>query len=183
MKKAICLVFISTAAICLSCNNNASGGRSEQLQNPNINSSIQPFSSDTVASVNNETISVMPNTTSSQPGQVTKGLNPAHGQPGHRCDIAVGAPLDSKPSANTSVTTQPTTTTTPISAPATPPLVIKPGINPAHGQPGHRCDIPVGSPLDSKPATTTTVTPTTVTPVLEKKDENDKANNDSVKNN
>ena len=26
-------------------------------------------------------------------------LNPAHGQPGHRCDIAVGAPLDSKPAA------------------------------------------------------------------------------------
>ena len=25
------------------------------------------------------------------------GLNPAHGQPGHRCDIAVGAPLNSKP--------------------------------------------------------------------------------------
>lgn len=26
-----------------------------------------------------------------------KGLNPAHGQPGHRCDIAVGAPLNSAP--------------------------------------------------------------------------------------
>src|SRR6218665_1308736 len=27
------------------------------------------------------------------------GLNPAHGQPGHRCDIAVGAPLSSAPAA------------------------------------------------------------------------------------
>jgi len=26
-------------------------------------------------------------------------LNPAHGQPGHRCDIAVGAPLNSAPAA------------------------------------------------------------------------------------
>ena len=26
-----------------------------------------------------------------------EGMNPPHGQPGHRCDIAVGAPLDSKP--------------------------------------------------------------------------------------
>jgi hypothetical protein len=24
-------------------------------------------------------------------------LNPEHGKPGHRCDIAVGAPLNSKP--------------------------------------------------------------------------------------
>jgi len=24
-------------------------------------------------------------------------LNPKHGEPGHRCDIAVGAPLNSKP--------------------------------------------------------------------------------------
>jgi hypothetical protein len=27
--------------------------------------------------------------------------------------------------------------------------------NPAHGQPSHRCDIPVGAPLNSPPATTT----------------------------
>jgi len=28
---------------------------------------------------------------------VAIGVNPAHGQPNHRCDIAVGAPLNSKP--------------------------------------------------------------------------------------
>ena len=27
------------------------------------------------------------------PGATTAALNPAHGQPGHRCDILVGAPL------------------------------------------------------------------------------------------
>ena len=27
-----------------------------------------------------------------------------------------------------------------------------PGMNPPHGQPGHRCEIPVGAPLNSKPA-------------------------------
>ena len=43
------------------------------------------------------------NTTTTQPIQQTApattqaGLNPPHGQPGHRCDIAVGAPLNSKP--------------------------------------------------------------------------------------
>lgn len=61
-------------------------------------------------------------------------LNPAHGQPGHRCDIAVGDPLSAAP-ATTSVNT----------AAATQKL------NPAHGDPGHRCDIAVGAPLSSVP--------------------------------
>lgn len=85
-----------------------------------------------------------------------KGINPAHGQPGHRCDIAVGAPLNSAPTQTQATTTQPTqtvqvnpnqqnvvTTTT-----VTPAKVAK-GMNPAHGQPGHRCDIAVGAPLNS----------------------------------
>lgn len=77
--------------------------------------------------------------------QTAPGMNPPHGQPGHRCDIAVGAPLSSKPAAPTSaVQTKPTT----IAAPVQP---VAPGMNPQHGQPGHRCDIAVGAPLNSKP--------------------------------
>lgn len=99
------------------------------------------------------------------------GMNPAHGQPGHRCDIAVGAPLNSAPTQGQTQTTtaQPaqtvqvnptqqkmvTTTTT-----AAAPVKVGKGMNPSHGQPGHRCDIPVGSPLNSpvaaKPTTTNT---------------------------
>jgi hypothetical protein len=75
----------------------------------------------------------------SAPLTTATGLNPEHGKPGHRCDIAVGAPLNSKP-ANT--TTKP-------AAPAV--TAVKPGMNPQHGQPGHRCDIAVGAPLNSKP--------------------------------
>lgn len=37
----------------------------------------------------------IPSTAAPQP--VAAGMNPAHGQPNHRCDIAVGAPLNSKP--------------------------------------------------------------------------------------
>jgi hypothetical protein len=33
-------------------------------------------------------------------------------------------------------------------------MATAPGMNPAHGQPGHRCDIPVGQPLNSQPAAT-----------------------------
>lgn len=97
----------------------------------------------------------------------SKGLNPAHGQPGHRCDIAVGAPLNSAPAQQGQATAQaPQTvqvnpgqpkviTTTAVAQ----PVKVGKGMNPSHGQPGHRCDIPVGAPLNStvaKPATTTT---------------------------
>ena len=108
------------------------------------------------------------------PSGSTAGINPAHGQPGHRCDIAVGAPLDSKPTTTTSTTTPTPNTTTPTVTTnnANPiPTVNTPaktgaGINPAHGQPGHRCDIAVGAPLDSKPTTTQGSTPVSSTPVL-----------------
>ena len=81
------------------------------------------------------------------------GPNPAHGQPGHRCDIAVGAPLNS-PATNTAkpqvqtISTAPTTTATPSSA-IVAPVSTDPSakLNPAHGQPGHDCSIAVGAPL------------------------------------
>lgn len=109
-----------------------------------------------------------PNTVLSENG----GINPAHGKPGHRCDVAVGAPLNSAATQGQATTAQPgqtvqvnpnqknmvtTTTTT-----ATPVKVAK-GMNPSHGQPGHRCDIPVGSPLNLPVAKTTTTT-TAATP-------------------
>lgn len=92
------------------------------------------------------------------------GLNPEHGKPGHRCDIAVGAPLDSKPTVAPAITTTPANTTptnTTTSIPQVTPILpattatktdaVIAGLNPEHGKPGHRCDIAVGAPLDSKP--------------------------------
>ena len=68
-------------------------------------------------------------------------LNPAHGLPGHRCDIAVGAPLNSAPNANTApapvqMNAVPATQNAPMmqSAPSAGGKVL---INPPHGQPGH----------------------------------------------
>ena len=72
---------------------------------------------------------------------VNPTINPAHGQPGHRCDLAVGAPL-----TNSNGTQVPVTIPQNIQgAPAPAPAGLK--INPAHGQPGHRCDLQVGAPL------------------------------------
>ena len=77
-------------------------------------------------------------------------MNPPHGEPGHRCDIAVGAPLNSAPSKTTQTLT-PTNVQTNASAqnlPATvaapastgEKTVTAPGMNPPHGEPGHRED-------------------------------------------
>ncbi|MCP1997505.1 hypothetical protein [Flavobacterium sp. HSC-61S13] len=84
--------------------------------------------------------------------QQAEGMNPEHGQPGHRCDIPVGAPLNS-PAA-----TQPNAAATSAPAQAQQPFLVNDGakgatsaatgnLNPEHGQPGHRCDIAVGQPL------------------------------------
>lgn len=117
--------------------------------------------------LNPQTFAAPPIVTTTQAGNVK--LNPAHGQPGHRCDIQVGAPLDSKPiqptaqpAANISTTTQPPVTINTQPATTQP---TAPGMNPPHGQPGHRCDISVGAPLNSPPAQTATPAPTAVVPV------------------
>jgi hypothetical protein len=83
--------------------------------------------------------------------QVTTGMNPAHGQPNHRCDIAVGAPLNSKP-AQKNTATSIVNTTSSAASPSPAIQKVADGMNPSHGQPGHRCDIAVGAPLNSKPA-------------------------------
>ncbi|MEZ0005440.1 hypothetical protein ABH942_000791 [Flavobacterium sp. 28YEA47A] len=88
-----------------------------------------------------------------QPVATAPGMNPPHGQPGHRCDIAVGAPLNSPPGQNpaTAQPTQPAPQPTAAPSTITPvnnaDIVTAPGMNPPHGQPGHRCDIAVGQPL------------------------------------
>lgn len=87
--------------------------------------------------------------TTTSTSQPSSGLNPEHGQPGHRCEIAVGAPLSTAPATSTAIA-QPTTTVTqqtPTQSAA--PLVNEKGqkLNPAHGLPGHRCEIEVGAPL------------------------------------
>ena len=100
---------------------------------------------------------VAANTPSDKPA-----LNPEHGMPYHRCEIAVGAPIDSAPTQQAPPQVVPQQTaasnsfnTNPISpslAPSSAPASVqatgpKPANNPAHGQPHHRCDLEVGAPL------------------------------------
>ncbi|HZW77897.1 MAG TPA: hypothetical protein VFF21_06295 [Flavobacteriaceae bacterium] len=71
-------------------------------------------------------------------------VNPPHGEPGHRCDIPVGAPLDGS-APQQSVNVKPVEVDVPPANPGN--TGPKPATNPEHGQPWHRCDIKVGEPL------------------------------------
>jgi len=100
-----------------------------------------PFGTDT------NSLQSLPGTPTTLPSPTSSNLNPPHGQPGHRCDIEVGKPLDSKPiQASIPPSSNPQTITTLPQQPTT--LPSGGNVNPAHGQPGHRCDIAVGAPLN-----------------------------------
>jgi hypothetical protein len=105
-------------------------------------------------------------------------LNPAHGQPNHRCDIAVGAPLNSPATNPVTQTNATTPTASPAVQPATAPAqkttsktITPPGMNPPHGEPEHRCEIAVGAPLNSpvtKPSNQTVSTKPATSPAIKK---------------
>lgn len=91
-----------------------------------------------------QTVAAQPTPTS------TSGkLNPAHGQPGHDCAIAVGAPLNSKPTQAATKAAAPTINVSQPSSSAAVPVLNEKGqrLNPAHGQPGHKCEVATGAPL------------------------------------
>lgn len=84
-------------------------------------------------------------------------FNPPHGDAGHTCALAVGAPLHQ----TAAVQPQKSATPQPATLPAPPVVVNTSGkkLNPKHGEPGHRCDIAIGAPLDSKPTQIVTTQP------------------------
>lgn len=119
------------------CNSNEGEGNVEM-------NTVAPPPQTIAAPVTNDSANKVPASTSAP-----IALNPAHGLPGHRCDIAVGAPLNSTPNTNTapsSVQMNPSPQNAPMmqSAPSTGGKIL---INPPHGQPGHDCSVEVGKPL------------------------------------
>jgi len=136
---------IFSAAVLISfiaCKDNAGNTGSSSETQPAV---TQPATSTTPAT---------PSSTTALPqgsGSSTAGLNPPHGQPGHDCSVAVGAPL--KGGAGGAATTQPmiqpTTAAPAISLPANNTTGNTSGtkLNPPHGQPGHDCSVEVGKPL------------------------------------
>lgn len=132
----------------VSCNSKTDN--KEQLVAP----SVIPATTNPILSSNNDSLPVL--STGVTPALTTGvTLNPKHGQPGHRCDIAEGAPLNA-PATNNTIQPNVSPTITPVTTTATSKVIpnlntATAGLNPKHGEPGHRCDIAVGAPLNSKP--------------------------------
>ena len=111
--------------------------KSDSVVNNITENSTVPAPAEVASSVTNVPVSGKP------------ALNPEHGQPYHRCEIAVGAPIDSAPAQQNAPQTQTPSILSPNIAPApqAQSLGPKPALNPAHGEPHHRCELAVGAPL------------------------------------
>lgn len=112
MKKLPLLIALSTLFIASCSNNNPTENTTTEqpaqaATEPTANVQ-QPASVDTPAPipagnvtqqvVNPAQVTTTPAASQLQQAPATaEGMNPAHGQPGHRCDIPVGAPLNSPP--------------------------------------------------------------------------------------
>jgi len=152
--KSIFSVLMLILMVLISCKKELEPQESSGAISPSAveNSTVLPSATPRVMVNSNQN----PSLPQQNSNQNAVGMNPPHGQPSHRCDIAVGAPLNSPPNKskpNSAVTTSTiTNSNAAITKSAAPAVITKPGMNPPHGQAGHRCDIAVGAPLDS-PAT------------------------------
>lgn len=143
MKQIKNLIGITLFTILVSCNSSEGEG------NVQLNQSappVQPVATSVPAVADTNKVSTMPQQ------QTTAALNPAHGLPGHRCDIAVGAPLNSPPNAGGPAPVQmqsqpPSQNISPMIQQPAPANAAGVKLNPPHGQPGHDCTIEVGKPL------------------------------------
>ena len=154
----VAIVILLLASI-TACNKSSKVPAQESPATSSATNQTPPPTTQVSQGTNNPTVN--PNTSLSQSGAeptTLATLNPPHGQPGHRCDIAVGAPLSSPagtglPAKNGAM---PTTLQPNVSLQSAPSanVATAPGMNPPHGQPGHRCDVKVGAPLPSTPAAT-----------------------------
>lgn len=170
MKKYFVLIILVVLGTMISCSPAQKESKStspvqEQNQLPQT-----MLSTDTSAIISSVPATVPVTATTNEPAVVNATatppeLNPPHGQPFHRCEIPVGSPLNAAaPAKSATVQTSPQINRTgtsptlenaarlnnPQSTNPTAPTVANgtpPKLNPPHGQPFHRCDIAVGSPL------------------------------------
>ena len=154
--KRVTLMIFAAAALAVSCKNT----KNTEVQKSVTQTATAP---ETKSQENVATQTSTPENTASPSNTASDkpALNPPHGQPYHRCDIAVGAPIDSPAPVQNAApqVAQPQSApnagfnTNPISPSLAPPVSStadigpKPALNPPHGQPHHRCDLQVGAPL------------------------------------
>ncbi len=152
------------------------GKQEDNVQQGRTSVTNMPYSSrgtlfNAIPSQSGSTNSGFAGTLAANTGQMPE-FNPPHGEPWHRCEIPVGAPLNSAPQNTNADLNQ--SLARPVESAAPPATSVRPKLNPPHGQPWHRCDIDVGAPLDSPPRSTNNQeatsnvasTPEAITPVI-----------------
>lgn len=169
MNKAIILITTVVLGTMISCSPAQKESKQVTVQEQNQVPETM-LKADTSATISLVSDTVQATETPKEPAVVNTAstppeLNPPHGQPFHRCDIPVGSPLNSV-APTKSAQTKPVT---PVNrtgmaptlenaarlnnqqvnnpAPTSVASGTPPKLNPPHGQPFHRCDIPVGSAL------------------------------------
>lgn len=169
MTKLSSFLLSSIFLISFACSENKSSDENtNELQSQEIVSTIDTPATESSNEIASEETSqpvneIIQQAAPNKPIQINTGeaLNPAHGEPGHDCAIAVGAPLNSAKPAATSAPAQTSPVINPnpapVPAPTSSPIMAVPSntnpagtsgkLNPAHGEPGHDCAKPVGSPL------------------------------------
>lgn len=152
-------LIISSAVILMSCDKKETKAGADKTTPSEIATSAET-APETAGTAPATAVASNPTQPQTAKSGAKPALNPAHGEPFHRCDISVGAPIDSAPQQNAAPQQMPQQSasnnnfnTSPIApsvaAPVSAPQATgpKPALNPAHGEPHHRCDLQVGAPL------------------------------------
>src|SRR5690606_12303865 len=116
---------------------------------------VSPATPGAASQAQSASVGVQPAGAGNAPGASTQAaktsamINPPHGEPGHDCAVAVGAPLPNASGAPASPDVQPLEGQSPVVETKIVPNPDQPAIrmNPPHGQPGHDCAVAVGAPL------------------------------------
>ena len=96
---------------------------------------VKPIEAPVSIETNNELLQI--------PSTGNVAINPPHGEPGHDCNIAVGAPLNGTVAPVNTSTTIIESSGNPVNNSSTNGVRL----NPPHGEPGHDCNVMVGQPL------------------------------------
>ena len=155
--KKIVLLIAGVSMLAIACNNSEDNGATTDMpvtETENVMEGIPANSTEGEgASALNQAITdggnVPATATAAASGQA---VNPPHGEPGHDCGLAVGAPMNgaAKPSAAAPKAEVKVESPQNINPPAVQvaPAATAPGMNPPHGEPGHDCAVAVGAPLN-----------------------------------
>lgn len=148
--KNIFSILILTIVVATACQSNRRTNNKETISMPVMD--LPPVAPANAAMPVNPSVLPTQPVAAPQSAGVRPTVNPAHGQPFHDCNVAVGAalpPLPGQPAQRVQPVQSVLSTPTQAIPSIQNAVPAKPGVklNPAHGQPGHKCEIAVGAPL------------------------------------